>query len=144
MNDQGTAENIFQIESIGVEDAVSVSFVAKERKQVAGMFGMWQTAGVIMISGMIERKSAVARFMNVHTIKLAVGRDVFVWQTVYFRFYQYAAEGNRIEVSDSVQRRIIGISDDFSVSAWISVLSHDSLPVFIIIIWDWYKICCVG
>ena len=119
MDDQGAVYDFRKLEAVGIENTVGVSFVAKKGKQVSGMFRVRQPGRIIVISGFVKRKRAVACFMDVHSVELAVGRNIFVRQTVYFRFDQYTAKGNRIEICDSVKGRIVGIAGNLCVSAGI-------------------------
>ena len=136
VNNQGTADDFRQFKPIGIKGAIGVALVAEKGRQIAGMVRMRQSAGVIVHSGLIEGKRAVSRFVNVHTIELAVGGGVFIWQAIDFRLDQHAAGRNRIETGGSVQGRVISVAGDLCVSVWVEF--HFGIPVMS---GDYYRIC---
>lgn len=119
MDDQAALQDIFQLEAVGIEYTVSISSIAQEREQVAGMFGMGQFSRVVVLAGLVEGKGTIACLMDVHSVELAVGRYVFVGQAVYFRLNQHAAKRDGIEISHAVQKGIVCISYNFGISLWI-------------------------
>lgn len=124
VDNQGTADNFGQFKPVRIEGAISVTFVAKKRRHVSGMFRVRHTVWIIVVSGFLKRKGAVSGFVDMHTIKLAVGRHIFVRQAMDFRFDPYTACRNAVEIGFPMQRGIIGISGDFCECAGIRIVSH--------------------
>lgn len=91
VNDQRASDDFRQLKPIGIYDTVSAAFAAQKRRQVTGMVGMREIAGIIVTPRFIKRKSAISCLMDMHAIELAVGRHLLVRQTGNFRFDQYAA-----------------------------------------------------
>lgn len=136
VNDQRAADDFRQFDPVGIEDAVSIAFAAEKRRQIAGMIGVRQSAGIVMGPGLIKRKGAVTCFVDMQAVELTVGRNVFVGQPVNFYFDQYAAFRNLIKIRRSMQRGVIGAAGNLRISAWIGY--HNGFPV---LIEHYYKIC---
>ena len=79
-------------------------------RQITCMLRMRQIVGVIVIAGFVKGKRTVAIFMDVQGIELAVWRYILMRKSVDFHFYQNAAKGSRIEVSDTLQTGVICIA----------------------------------
>lgn len=91
VDDQSSADDLRQFKSVGIKGAVSVAPVTEKRGQVAGMLRMRQSAGVVVRTGLIKGKRAVACFVNVHGVELTVGRSVLIRQVEDLRFDQDTA-----------------------------------------------------
>ena len=124
VNDQGASDDLRQLKPIGIKGAVGIPLVAEKGRQVAGMIRVRQSAGIVVSTGLIEGKSAVARLVNMHAVELTVRCGIFVRQTVDFCFDQHTTGRNRVKIGGSMQGRMIGAAFDLCVSAGISIMSH--------------------
>ena len=102
MDDNGSTDNIFDIDAAGKEGHPCIAIVAKQRRQIACMLRMRDISRIVMVAGVRERlhahlphitpwlynagerhhisgiPTAVAEFMNMHTKEAGAGKRIYL------------------------------------------------------------------
>lgn len=128
MDDEGTAEDIGKLEPFGVEYGIGIAVIAQKRRQISRMLRVGQMIWVIVIAGLIKRQGAVTVFMDMQGIELTAILHGLIGKPVNFHFDQDAAEGNRIEVRDTLKDRMIRIAGQPGIGCGIGIFFHDIFP----------------
>ncbi len=106
VNDHGSAQNVVHEETLIITYQISISLAAKKRRQVSGVLGMGQIAGIVVVSGLPEGPGAVAVLMDMHAVKTAGTRDIDTGKPKDLGFYEHAAVRGLIEFYRACQLRL--------------------------------------
>lgn len=70
VNDDGTAENVFDGEALVIERHPGVTLIGEEGRQITGMIGMEAARCAEMTSGFHKAVRAIPVLMDVHGVKI--------------------------------------------------------------------------